>query len=194
MELLLRVHTDRRSPLDVAVDIDADEPVARLAEALGEATAIEGVDLRVSSARTGQVFDPDEPVGATGIVSGDELVLGWAQVRPATAAVPIRGVSVDVLAGPDSGHSAVLDRGSYLLGRDQSADLTFGDVTVSHLHLRVDVEADWTVRIAPHEDPQNGVLVNDEPIDEATVVGPDDVVALGSSRVSFREFIRAEHE
>ncbi|HSP03077.1 MAG TPA: FtsK/SpoIIIE domain-containing protein, partial [Acidimicrobiales bacterium] len=46
----------------------------------------------------------------------------------------------------------------------------------------------------PHEDPQNGVLVNDEPIDEATVVGPDDVVALGSSRVSFREFIRAEHE
>jgi S-DNA-T family DNA segregation ATPase FtsK/SpoIIIE len=194
MELLLRVHTDRRPPLDVAVGIDAEAPVARLAEALCEAAGIDEPDQRVSSARTGQVFDPDEAVSGTGIVSGDELVLGWAHVQPATAAAPIRGVSVDVLAGPDSGHSAVLDRGSYLLGRDRSADLTFGDVSVSHLHLRVDVEADWTVRIAPHEDPQNGVLVNDEAIIEPTVVGPDDVVALGSSRVSFREFIRAEHE
>jgi len=194
MELLLRVHTSSRRPADVAVEIDADEPVSHLAAALAEALEVGGPTPALTSSRTGRTLDPEGPVGAAGITSGDEVVLGAARVQETVDAAPERGITVDVLSGPDSGHSAVLGRGYYLFGRDAEADLRFGDVSVSHLHLRVVVEPDWTVRIEPHDDPRNGVLVNDVAIDGPTVVGPDDVVTLGSSRISFRQFARAEDE
>jgi S-DNA-T family DNA segregation ATPase FtsK/SpoIIIE len=195
MELLVRVHRPGHEPSDLRVDIDPDQPSARLASALadhlGEAAA---AVPRLLLARTGTQLDPETPVGATGIVSGDELVLGPGAPAVPPPPTPVRAVSLDVLAGPDSGQSAVLDRGTYTLGRDGTCNVVFSDATVSRLHLRVTVGADWSVIIEPQDDVQNGVLVNDVAIAETTTVVGDDVITLGSTRVAFREFIRAQDE
>ena len=181
--------------MDVRVDIGPDQPTARLAAALGEMTGgSSGRPPRLLVVRTGELLDPEEPVGENGVLSGDEIVLDPDELPPPPPPVFIRAVSVDVLAGPDSGHSAVLDRGSYLLGRDPACDIVVSDPTVSRSHLRVDVAADWTVTVTVQPGAQNGLSVNDEPVTESRAVVGDDVVTLGATRLAFREFIRAADE
>jgi len=200
VELLLRVVSPTAAPTDVRVEIDPDQPASRLAGALasyvGGATG-GGAPTRtprVLLLRTGEFLDPDARVADTGVLSGDEVVLDPAAVPGPLPPILIRAVSVDVLAGPDSGHSAVLDRGTYIVGRDATCDLAVSDLTVSRRHLRVEVALDWTVTIEPEGDAENGVLVNDAAIAGRVAVTGDDVVTLGTTRLAFREFIRATDE
>lgn len=139
MELLLRVLRPTHAAVDVRVDIDPDQPTARLATALAELVggAPTGAPPSLLLARTGALLDLDAPVRRSGVLSGDELVLDPGPLPPPPLPLPIQAVSVDVLAGPDSGHSAVLDRGTYLLGRDGSCDIVVSDSTVSRRHLRI---------------------------------------------------------
>ncbi|MGY6500713.1 MAG: FtsK/SpoIIIE domain-containing protein [Acidimicrobiales bacterium] len=195
MELLLRVHHGGEAPRDLQVDLEPTRRVADLATALArtfDPSAVSAPTLTLG--RTGRRLDPDATVAEEDLLSGDEVVLGPTAPAAPMPPVPIRAVSLDVLAGPDSGHSAVLDRGRYVLGRDETNDISFGDATVSRRHLEVEVAADWTVWLTPDADSENGVLVNDRRIDERTAVTGDDVVTLGTTRLAFREFIRAVDE
>ncbi len=88
----------------------------------------------------------------------------------------------------------MLDRGSYLLGRDPSCDIVVSDPTVSRAHVRIDVAADWSVTVTVQPEAENGLAVNDRPATEPQGVVGDDVVTLGATRVAFREFIRAADE
>jgi DNA segregation ATPase FtsK/SpoIIIE, S-DNA-T family len=196
LELLLRVLRPAHAAVDVRVDIDPDQPTARLAVAVAELVggAATGAAPALLLARTGELLDLEAPVRRSGVLSGDELVLDPGPLPPPPLPLPIRAVSVDVLAGPDSGHSAVLDRGTYLLGRDPSCDIVVSDATVSRRHLRIEVAADWSVTITLEDGAENGLAVNDEPVTGARQVTADDVVTLGATRVAFREFIRATDE
>jgi S-DNA-T family DNA segregation ATPase FtsK/SpoIIIE len=195
MELLLRVHRGEGAAVDVRVEIEPDVPVAQLAAALADAVGLDGQPApRLTHVRRGEVLDPALEVGAARLVSGDDLLVGATQTVPPPPPVPARAVSLDVLAGPDSGHSAVLDRGRYVLGRGDDCELVVSDPTVSRRHVDIEVGLDWTVTITPLGGTENGVAVNDVPVEEPTAVVGDDVVTLGATRVAFREFIRAGDE
>ncbi|MFI5044862.1 MAG: FHA domain-containing protein, partial [Acidimicrobiales bacterium] len=193
MELFVRVHRPGQESSDVRVDIDPDQPSARLAADIADHLGDVGTDApeRLLLVRTGNFLADDCPVGETGLVSGDELVLNPTVLSTPPPPTPVRAVSVDVLEGPDSGHSAPLDRGSYLLGRGDNCDIIVSDPTVSRSHLRVDVAADWTVTVTVDPTAENGLLVNGAKVTEPTTLDNDDVVTIGTTSIAFREFIRA---
>ncbi|HKY16440.1 MAG TPA: FtsK/SpoIIIE domain-containing protein [Microthrixaceae bacterium] len=192
MELFVRVHRPGHGHADVRVEIDPDQPSARLAMDVAEHIGdVRPGAPRLLLVRTGAILDPDRPVGESGLVSGDELVLGPTAVATPPPPTPVRAVSVDVLAGPDSGHSAPLDRGSHLLGRGENCDIIVTDPTVSRSHLRVDVGADWAVTITPDPTAQNALRINGVKMAEPSAVTGDDVITVGATSLAFREFIRA---
>ncbi len=146
---------------------------------------------RLLLSRTATLVDPNRPLAESGIISGDELVLDPAVLPEPPAPSPIHAVSIDLIEGPDSGHSAPLDRGAYTYGRGEGCDLIVGDPTVSRFHMRIEVAADWSVTITPQPDTHNGVQVNGATVSEPTQVGNDDVVTTGATSVAFREYTRA---
>ena len=195
MELLLRIHHGESATADVRVEIDPTQPAALLASAVGEYLGTGGGRLpALLLARTGEYLEADAAVGETGVLSGDEIVVDPRERFAPPLPLPIRGVSIDVLAGPDSGHSAVLDRGIYLIGRDPACDIAVSDQSVSRTHLRTEVAADWTVTVTPQPDTENGVYVNDRLVTGPTGISGDDVVTMGATRVAFREFTRSNDE
>lgn len=196
MELLLRVHRAGHDAADVRVEIDPAQPVSRLGLALARFLDVPAPpEPRLLLLRTAAELDPGDSLATSGVLSGDEIVLD-PHARPAPLPpMLIRAVSVDVLAGPDSGHSAVLDRGSYVLGRGDDCDIIVSDPTVSRRHLRIEVAADWSVVVQAQPNVENGLRVNDVDAGaEAKTVDGDDVVTLGATRIAFREFIRAADE
>ena len=76
MELILRVRPLDGEPDDLVVDVETTHTVNDLARALsrqlGRAEAMPSITL----IRTGSVLEPTATVGAVGIVSGDELLVG----------------------------------------------------------------------------------------------------------------------
>lgn len=196
MELLLRLHSARGTD-DVKVDVEPEQPVASLGRALAEYLgASNDTDPVLVLRRTGTTLDPQLAVGKAGVLSGDEVLFNPLIRSEAVPPAPIRGVSVDVLSGPDSGFSVVLGRGVFTLGRDPTCNITVGDQTVSRQHLTVRVADDWSVSIEPNPNTQNGVMVNDQEIAAGSVtpLTGDDVVALGTTRLAFRDFVRAIEE
>jgi hypothetical protein len=104
MELLLRVSGPGHPPTDLRIDADHDQPVAVLATALAEhLELIPTAAPRLVIGRTGEFLDPDQAVGDCGIVSGDEVVVDPDLVAPPPPPTPLRAISLDVLAGHDSG-------------------------------------------------------------------------------------------
>jgi S-DNA-T family DNA segregation ATPase FtsK/SpoIIIE len=111
----------------------------------------------------------------------------------ALAAEPARAVSADVLVGPDSGRSILLLPGAHRIGRGSDADVVLDDPSVSRHHADLLVADDWSLTIVPVVGVANGVAVNDAFVHEATTVASDDVVALGGTRLAFREVERNPH-
>ena len=108
MELFLRVQRPGRAHADLRVDVDPDAPAARLAAGIADhlGDAGPGAAPRLLLTRTGELLDPERPVAETGLVSGDEVVVDPTAPPQPLPPTPIRAVSVDVLQGPDAGHSA----------------------------------------------------------------------------------------
>ena len=143
----------------------------------------------------GRCSTPTATVGAVGIVSGDELIVGPPYPVQRVPPIPAQAVTVDALAGPDAGSSYILLPGTSRLGRDDDADVRSTDPTVSRRHARVTVDADWTVTVTPLAEAENGVTRQRRPIAEPTVIGarPTSSPSAGPG-LSFRRFVRAEGE
>lgn len=193
MELVLRVFTARGDGDEVVVDVDPDHTVADLAEALARHLGFGDGERALSHLRTGLVLDPARPVGASGLMSGDDLVVGSARPMARQPAIPVRAVTLDVVAGPDTGTSLILLQGRFAIGRDGTA-VRLTDPTVSRHHLDVDVAPDWTITVEPRPAVENPVRLNDVPLSAPARVGPDDVVQLGATGLAFRPFVRAPVE
>ncbi|MFV0308913.1 MAG: FtsK/SpoIIIE domain-containing protein [Desertimonas sp.] len=192
MELILRAF-DEGGGDDVVIDADPSHTIGELAAALGRHLGLGDGEHSISHLRTGLVLDPDDLVGASGLMSGDDVVVGAPHQMARMPAIPVRAVTLDVVAGPDTGTSLILLQGCFAVGRDGAA-VRLSDPTVSRHHLDVEVAADWTIAVEPRPGVENPVRLNDVPLTERVVVGPDDVVHLGASGLAFRPFVRAPSE
>src|SRR5688572_18462280 len=82
---------------------------------------------------------------------------------------------LSVLSGPDRGAELVLERGTYLVGKDPGCALVLRDPAVSRQHLEVAVTADG-VRLRDLGS-RNGTLSSGVRFTEITV-GPGALIAL----------------
>ncbi len=194
MELIVRAYSSEGGAADVVVDVEPTHRIGDLAAALGRQLRSSPANSTITLLRTGTVLDPDGTVGESGIVSGDDVVVGPPYPVQRVPAIPVRAVTLDVLAGRDTGTSLILLQGTFSVGRDPGVQVTLTDPTVSRHHLDVTVAANWSVTVTPREDVENAVTVNGERVDESTDIGPDDVIGLGATQLAFRPFVRAPGE
>lgn len=203
MELVLRVSTRaadasdqaERDGHDVVAELEPTHTVGELIDALNRHLDVGALTL--ASTRTGEALDPGTTIADSDLMSGDEVVLGAVArggAGSANGALPLRAVTLDVLAGPDSGRSLLLQPGDYTLGRGSDADIALDDPSVSRHHATITIDTDWSVAVDPAPKTVNGVTVNDELIDGSRALIADDVIGLGGTRIAFREFVRSERE
>ncbi len=192
VEILLRVSGPQLRPTDVSVEVEPHQTIGKLAEALADSFALAG-DARGSVVleRTGRVLQSDDLISSSGVVSGDSLRIGQIGMLPEAPSPPLQAISFDIIFGPDSARNHPLTPGSYVFGRSEDCDVVSTDLTVSSRHLHVMIDESLNATIAPVESTLNGVTVNGRPIDSSVTVRPDDVVAMGATRVCFRTFTRA---
>ncbi len=191
MELVVRVHHGAAAPRDLRIDADADQRVAAVTTAIAAAVdAPPDAAASLTVARLGRTLDPHADLASAEVLSGDDVIVGYSGRVTPVAPVPVRAATADVLAGPDAGISTILLEGHHSVGRDPSNRVELSDPDVGRRHLDVDVAADWSATITPVDD-ELGVLVNDEAIDGPRAVGPDDVVTIGSTRLTLRPFVRS---
>jgi S-DNA-T family DNA segregation ATPase FtsK/SpoIIIE len=184
------------SAADVVVHVVAAHRVGELTSALCRHLGLgadEVDDVAVVVARTGELLDADTAVGTTGLLSGDRLLLrrsvGPSAVPPSRPGIDGSWPStlvVDVVAGPMAGSSLRVGTGRWSIGRGTDAHVRIDDPSVSRHHADVTIGPDLTVSVRPFADAAGAVTVNDDDIVGPVPVGPDDVVALGDTRVLVR--------
>lgn len=111
MELILRAFAGPGIGDDAVVEADPDHTVADLGQALAHHLGPGVGSGVVSNLRTGTVLDADQPVGASGLMSGDDVVVGPPPPMTRVATIPVRAVTLGVVAGPDTGTSVILLQG-----------------------------------------------------------------------------------
>ncbi len=103
-------------------------------------------------------------------------------------ALRARAASLEVIAGPDAGLRARLDRPVLLVGTGAACDVRLGDDTVSRAHLRLSLGQDG-VRVRD-EGSKNGTWMGGVRI-ESIVLAADALLQLGATSLAVR--IDAEH-
>ncbi|MGY1719304.1 FtsK/SpoIIIE domain-containing protein [Blastococcus sp. SYSU DS0552] len=151
--------------LDVAVDVDDDLPVGRLAAELGRVVGLPAAGVWLAGGR----LDDEQPVGESDLVDGAVVHL----TAPAAAPAGPRGWQLRVRSGPCSGLVAELPMGEHELGR--SGAFGFTDRSMSRRHAVLRIGADGaTLRDLGSA---NGTTVEGAPVPE------DDDVAFASGQV-----------
>jgi len=174
---------------DVRADVDPTHTVAQFAAAAVEFAGLAtdpGV-LTVVRRSTGEILAADRTVRDCAFLSGEVLHLGAYSANP-TRVRTERGVSVDVLAGPDAGQSVVLAPGRYSVGRDPAAGVALTDPTVSTFHATIEVDDDFAVRLVPSPEATNPVRVDGALVTESETLGGAAIVQLGASAIAFRQY------
>jgi pSer/pThr/pTyr-binding forkhead associated (FHA) protein len=98
--------------------------------------------------------------------------------RERPTALAIRGFSLEVVAGPDTGRTAQVEKRSALLGTHPSSDLVLTDPHVSRAHARIDVEeSDYVLTDLGST---NGTRVNGHRVTEV-VLGAGDRITIGET-------------
>jgi len=194
VDLILRVQDSNGRVEDVIAVVDPAHTVAELTTALCDHHGRPNDEATLNSLRLGRPLNPDQRVSRSGVMSGDQLVIGSVPVATGPRRLPARAITADVIAGPDSGRSRLLQPGRFAIGRDSGVDLVIADPSVSRHHAVVEVDVNRQVTVHPVPGTANGVTVNDVDIERPMLVGNDDVVGLGGTRLAFRGFERSEHE
>ena len=90
--------------------------------------------------------------------------------------------ALTVIGGPWAGTRLTWDRAGMVLGREAVGAAVFrGDRAVSRRHAVLRV-VDGNCVVEDH-DSTNGTFINDVPIDRPTVLGPEDELRIGSTRL-----------
>lgn len=192
MELLLRLVTGPGGGDDVALTVDKEHTVAEAIEALAEFSDIPARDA-LSVARSGvwEQFQPDQPLGDVGLVSGDMVALGaignQQRCRRGTGVVRLA-----VTSGPNAAQSFDLRAGEHSLGRSSDASMTLDDPMISRHHLSLVVSEEGAVRLHPNLEAANKVRLNGSALTEPVDLGPTDVIQIGASRLRVRDAVQPE--
>jgi transcriptional regulator with PAS, ATPase and Fis domain len=95
----------------------------------------------------------------------------------------VRAADVEIVAGPDAGTSARLDRPTFVIGSGESADLRLTDDTVSREHLRLTLACNG-VRITDAGS-RNGTWLGSVRLHDFTLTG-DATLAIGTTQLTIR--------
>ena len=105
------------------------------------------------------------------------------RLQQRAVAIEVRGFTLEVIAGPDTGKLHKAKQRSVLIGTHPSADVVLSDPHVSRLHARLDVEDDeYVLRDLGST---NGTRVSEVKIREACLA-EGALVEVGTSRLRFR--------
>jgi DNA segregation ATPase FtsK/SpoIIIE, S-DNA-T family len=184
------------SSVDVRLDVDAMNTVAEVAEALADAfvIAVHGTVRRAHLlTRNGVALDPAALVADIGLVHGDQLALGDqvaigddAMGNATSVGHPTvndRMVALDITSGPDAGRFVMVGPGRYPIGSDDRAAIGLSDSTIERHHATLLVSRAGVANI---EQVGGLVSVNAVPVNGSVIVGPTDVVRVGSTMFSVR--------
>jgi DNA segregation ATPase FtsK/SpoIIIE, S-DNA-T family len=208
MELLLDVrHPDdavAAGHVDVRVDIDPEDTVAALTDAIAHHLARRGRgrglrgrgDLGLVRGDGTSPLEQTAKVVDTGLVSGETVTLVTGAAGAAgTASDPrsARGerrpdagaLTLDVVSGPEAGRLVPLRR-DMVVGRSSSCSVVMADPTMSREHFALRLEPDGTVLVSPNPAATNGTVVAGEPLVEPRPVEVGDTIEAGSSVFTLR--------
>jgi S-DNA-T family DNA segregation ATPase FtsK/SpoIIIE len=142
MELLLELRFPSGATAghsDVSVELDPEDTVAALTEALVAHATPRG--YRPNWAGAGlyrgdspEPLDPASRVVDTGLVSGETVTLTDGPVPSSAGQEPGPGgsrLTLDVTAGPEAGRVIPLPVGTVIIGRAPSCDIVIADPTMS---------------------------------------------------------------
>ncbi len=204
LDLRLAGHDTRA---DVVVEIDPDDTVASLVDALAGYAQRRGLDAGVGGSvlyreGTAQPLAPASRVVDTGLVSGETVALG-----PGVAGLPADGalasmpppppsqlrahegdgwLSLDVTSGPEAGRIMALAPGHVTVGRAPSCTIAVDDPTLSREHFMLQVAPDGQVFLVPNPAATNGTVVGADAVREARAVRPGELIQAGSSAFVLR--------
>ena len=91
MELIVRIYSHDGHSADVVVGAEATHSVGELAVALARELRLADPHPAITLLRTGTVLEPDVYVAHSGILSGDDLVVGAPHEVSRVPAIPVRG-------------------------------------------------------------------------------------------------------
>jgi DNA segregation ATPase FtsK/SpoIIIE, S-DNA-T family len=225
VELLLELRLPAAGPhaaTDVNVDVDPDDTVAALADALARHAErlgsghIDRDGLGLYRTGSPDALHPGDRVVDLGLVSGESVTLAsardvWAPpVAPPTgppaapplapgpaapglmASRPEPALTLDVVAGPEAGRRVPLAPGGLTVGRSEVCAITVADATLSREHFMVHVTPDLQAYVVPNPAATNGTFVDDAPLVEPRLVREGDVVQAGSSAFAVRAEARGD--
>jgi len=181
--------------VDVVVSADVAAPVSEVASALLARDSVQGVAVENPSLRvvrsdgSGRTVSGALELGEAPIASGATIMVvnGSASGEEAATANANR-VRVSVTS-PGARASYDMPLGSFVVGRDSSADIVIEDPLVSKNHARLDVMG-VSVRVVDLNS-ANGVVIDGDPIARADL-GPGQQVMIGDSLLEFEWLAQSE--
>ena len=193
MELLLELRLPAAGPdaaTDVVVDVDPEDSVAALVEALARhaerlgSAPLPRHSLGLYRRGEARALPMGAPVTEAGLVSGETVTLatgaldGWGPPGPLDSSV---GLTLDVVAGPEAGRMVALGPGGLTVGRADTCGLTVADATLSREHFMVHVTPERQVYVVPNPAATNGTWVDDTPVPEPRLLHEGEVIQAGGS-------------
>jgi S-DNA-T family DNA segregation ATPase FtsK/SpoIIIE len=161
---------------DVELTAEADTSVASLLAALPVKVADRPCYL------AGVALDPTATLGDCPLVSGSVVTVGApaAEIR----ALPIGTAgAVQVLAGPDAGHTAWLTEGTHTIGRVPEASLRLNDPLVSRKHTQLTVGPDQV--LLNDLGSGNGTFLDGVPLEHPVPWTAGSLLAVGDNLLSW---------
>jgi DNA segregation ATPase FtsK/SpoIIIE, S-DNA-T family len=190
-----RAEGDRR---DVAVDLDPACRTSTLIEALARHVGFDGGPAAAYSRGLGTWLDGEREVAASGLKSGDLIVL--ASTGAAQASRAPRGdeapFELRVVGGPVAGTTVGLAPGEHLIGRGSGATVRLDDPSISRAHVRLTVQPGEVV--VTDAGSSNGTLLEGVALTSPTPLEPGRLIRAGRTlltvqpRPERRDPIRAE--
>ena len=202
MQLLLRVRPTDGAARDLRVEVDPETRVSTLAAELAAAVSPHPGGAEppgLFREATGVRIDPHLAVGASGLVSGEALLVGVQGSRPSDrrhpeAEPPPGRLTLEVLAGPEAGRSLVLTPGHHLVGRDPAAAISIDDPAMARRQLVIDVRVDGRAIIAVEPGTPTEVVVDGRPLAGPAELGNESAVQAGTTLMAIRKLTPARSE
>ena len=175
-------------PADLLLTADATATVADVARALHRNDPATGSEdpgpltlaVRETAGSAVRTLDGDTTLADSALLSGASIELVRAGEAFGDA---VRGEAVArlrVIGGPDAGLELPLPSGSFLVGRDRSADVRLSDPMISKRHARINVGT--TLEIVDLGS-ANGVMVSGDQVGRATLA-TGDTILLGDTMLT----------
>lgn len=173
--------------VDVCIQVDSETTIAALADALvrfvGRHLGADRPALGVERRDRISGLDPAVRVLDAGLMTGDAVVLdvhgaGEPLAETTGTQPPVDGLTLDVIAGLDSGRIFPL-RGQVVVGKAAACTAAIADRTLAERHFTVELSADGSPIVSPC--PGATVAVGGEALVAARPVEPGELIRAGAT-------------